>query len=81
MRNHKLIRIFTDNPLQAGKPVQLGKDQSHYLVNVMRLKIADPVLIFNNADGEFKATIAEASKNNVTIQVLKNYANIKHRPM
>lgn len=39
--------------LSIGEAIDLDTAQSHYLMNVMRLKPGDPVRIFNETDGEF----------------------------
>ncbi len=62
-----MIRLFTTVALQKSAQVQLSKDQSHYLVNVMRRKDGDEILIFNGVDGEFLAQIISADKKNCTL--------------
>lgn len=62
-------RLYVDQPLSPGIMVDLGRDQSHYLVNVLRLDEGAPVLLFNNADGEFLAHIEERSKKASTLFV------------
>jgi 16S rRNA (uracil1498-N3)-methyltransferase len=42
--------------------VRLSPDQAHYLTGVMRLAAGAPILLFNGRDGEWRATLAEASK-------------------
>ena len=49
------IRLFIkDIPLAKEQRYALGKSQSHYLKNVLRLKVGDEVFIFNNKNGEFR---------------------------
>jgi 16S rRNA (uracil1498-N3)-methyltransferase len=50
-------RLFVDAPLQAGETVTLGRDQSNYLGNVLRLKAGDAILVFNGRDGEWQAEL------------------------
>lgn len=50
-------RLFVDAPLQAGETVTLGRDQSNYLGNVLRLKAGDTILVFNGRDGEWQAEL------------------------
>jgi len=56
------IRLFVEHPLGEGQTIPLTRDQAHYLFGVMRLGPGDPVLLFNGHDGEWRATVAEASK-------------------
>lgn len=56
------IRLYVDQPLAPGQAVRLSPDQSHYLTGVMRLTAGAPLLLFNGKDGEWRATLADASK-------------------
>ncbi|MDZ7906320.1 MAG: 16S rRNA (uracil(1498)-N(3))-methyltransferase [Cypionkella sp.] len=56
------IRLFVTAPLQAGQAVALDGAQANYLFNVMRLARGAQVLLFNGADGEWRAEVAEAGK-------------------
>lgn len=61
------IRLFVDDPLSEAAALPLGRDQSHYLANVMRLKAGDSVLLFNGRDGEWRAEVTEVAKRAVTL--------------
>ncbi len=56
------IRLHVDHPLGAGQAVPLSQDQTHYLTGVMRLAVGAPILLFNGRDGEWRATLAAATK-------------------
>ena len=56
------IRLFVDAALAPGAEVALAREQAHYLFNVMRRGPGDTLLVFNGADGEWLAEIAEAGK-------------------
>jgi len=51
-------RLFVDATLVTGAAVALGRDQSHYLGNVLRLKSGDGILVFNGRDGEWQASLS-----------------------
>lgn len=51
-------RLFVDALLQSGATVALGRNQSNYLGNVLRLSAGDGILVFNGRDGEWQAAIA-----------------------
>lgn len=57
-----MIRLFVPNDLSAGAGVVPTVDQSRYLTSVMRLSVGDEVLLFNGRDGEWRASIVEATK-------------------
>jgi 16S rRNA (uracil1498-N3)-methyltransferase len=51
-------RLFVRNPLEAGAEIEAERDQANYLLNVLRLRAADSILLFNGRDGEWRAHIA-----------------------
>lgn len=51
-------RLFVDAPLQAGARIALDRGQANYLLNVLRLKAGESVLIFNGRDGEWRAEVS-----------------------
>jgi 16S rRNA (uracil1498-N3)-methyltransferase len=51
-------RLFVDAPLAAGGGLALDRAQANYLLNVLRLKAGDAVLVFNGRDGEWRAEVA-----------------------
>lgn len=57
-----MIRLFVPNDLSAGAGVVPTVDQSRYLTQVMRLAVGAELLLFNGRDGEWRATIVEATK-------------------
>ena len=62
-------RLYVDAPLGEGAEVMLGREQSHYLLNVMRMGEGGRVLLFNGHDGEWAAEIAEAGKKACLLRV------------
>ena len=50
-------RLFVDADLEEGANVQLTREQSNYLGNVLRLSNGDTLLVFNGRDGEWQASI------------------------
>jgi 16S rRNA (uracil1498-N3)-methyltransferase len=63
-------RLFVDAPLGAGE-VRLAKEQAHYLLNVMRARAGDPVLLFNGRDGEWLARIASAERKTAVLELIE----------
>jgi len=55
-------RLFLDAPLSAGVDVTLDRNQANYLLNVLRMKAGDALLVFNGRDGEWRARIEAAGK-------------------
>lgn len=61
------IRLFVDAPLGEGKPVDLAREQAHYLFGVMRLTEGARVALFNGQDGEWTAEAIAAGKRRGTL--------------
>lgn len=59
-------RVYTEAALTDGGEVVFDRDQANYLVNVLRLKRGDGVLLFNGRDGEWAATLNAAGKRSLT---------------
>lgn len=66
-----MIRLHVRNPLAEGGEVELGADQARYLVSVMRRGVGDELLVFNGADGEWRARLAEAGKRGARLALVK----------
>ncbi|MGH6864765.1 MAG: 16S rRNA (uracil(1498)-N(3))-methyltransferase [Methyloceanibacter sp.] len=65
----KLQRLFVKPNLAPGAKIPLEAEQAHYLVNVLRLKQGDKVLLFNARDGEWCASLAATGKKKALLQV------------
>ena len=59
-------RVYLDAPLAAGLTASFDRGQANYLLNVLRLKHGDELLLFNGRDGEWQAQIAGAGKRALT---------------
>ena len=55
-------RLYVRNDLAAGNRIPADREQANYLLNVLRLKDGETILVFNGRDGEWRARIAEASR-------------------
>jgi len=61
-------RLFVDAPLGPGARVDLNREQSNYLFNVLRMAEGARLLVFNGRDGEWRA-VAHAAKKAATLTV------------
>ncbi len=55
-------RLFVEGALSAGAQIACSAEQANYLLNVLRLKGGDTILVFNGRDGEWRARIADVRK-------------------
>ncbi len=61
------VRLFVGAALAQGGVVVGTPAQAHYLLNVMRARPGDRVLLFNGRDGEWRAEIAAAGRRTVSL--------------
>ncbi|MBU6474739.1 MAG: 16S rRNA (uracil(1498)-N(3))-methyltransferase [Alphaproteobacteria bacterium] len=80
MEEHKnLVRLYVpDADFSAGAACALAEGQAHYLRNVMRKSAGDALRVFNGRDGDWRATLAEISKNKAFIKL--NYLISEYKP-
>ena len=71
------IRLYFSNKIQSKLIAHLTKDQSHYVKDVMRLKVGDLLSIFND-QGEWNAKIENYEKNKANIKILEKVRNMKN---
>lgn len=57
-----MTRLYTAEGLNHNAHFSPSPEQARYLLSVMRLGQGDSLLVFNGRDGEWRATVAEASK-------------------
>ncbi len=62
-------RLFVSVPLASGGSVDLDRDQAHYLGNVMRLGVGEPVVLFNGRDGEWSGVLVEMRRDRAVIKL------------
>jgi len=64
-----IIRLYFPDKIQSDLSPHLPKEQTHYIKDVMRLKIGDKLSIFNTL-GEWNAKIESYEKNGVKIKIM-----------
>lgn len=63
-------RLFIDAPLAPETALALDRAQANYLLNVLRLRDNDAVLVFNGRDGEWRTrVVAQGRKSAVLVCV------------
>ena len=62
-------RLFVDADLAEGARAPVSKEQSNYLLNVLRLRDGDPLLVFNGRDGEWRARLACLSRKEAALAI------------
>ena len=63
----KTQRLYVDCALTQQTRVKADRAQANYLLNVLRMKPGDPILLFNGRDGEWLAHVTVEGKKNCTL--------------
>ena len=58
----KWLRLYQDVKLNKDIEYLFSPTAAHYVMNVMRLKRDDSLLVFNGVDGEWQATVTDTRK-------------------
>lgn len=67
--NYTLPRLHVPDDLSANAPIDLPREQTHYLTTVIRKNVGDSVRVFNGAAGEWRAEIVSVSKKSTQLVV------------
>lgn len=74
-RTHKTLkRLFVETPLKPGAVLELDKNQSNYLLNVLRSREGSRVIVFNGRDGAWLAEIGMAGKKTAALTLTRQTA-------
>ena len=70
MREGKaLTRMYFPGQLQVGRRCVLPPPQAHHALRVLRLKMGEPVILFNGDGAEYAAVIVEANRDRFALDV------------
>ena len=62
-------RLFVEAPLAKGASAVIDGGAAHYLLNVMRTKPGDPLLLCDNQSGEWLGIVADTAKRALTVTI------------
>ncbi|WP_415236432.1 16S rRNA (uracil(1498)-N(3))-methyltransferase [Sneathiella sp.] len=63
------VRLYVEASLGLDAGIILDRPQAHYVGNVMRKQVGDPVVLFNGRDGEWLGELQEVRKNHALVHV------------
>lgn len=62
-------RLYVDHDIGAGSVLPLTREQSNYLLNVLRLGPGDGLRVFNGRDGEWQADVVPRGRRDAHLEV------------
>lgn len=70
-RTHKTLpRLYVEQPLSAGSSLELSREHTNYLLNVLRMKTPDALVVFNGVDGAWMARISDDHRKGATLEIV-----------
>jgi 16S rRNA (uracil1498-N3)-methyltransferase len=66
---HRAPRLYVESDLDADRVITLGREQSHYLLSVMRCRTGQIVRLFNGRDGEWRAHLRESTRKEAVLEI------------
>lgn len=66
----RLNRIFQNIDLKEQNIIELDSDASKHILQVLRMRMDEPLIIFNGKGGEYSGKIAEITKNRLKVKIL-----------
>ncbi len=76
-----MSRIFIHQELKENSLLTLKGEEHHYIKNVLRMKVNDPLYLFNGGSEEFTAKITVMDKNSTTLHILASQKGDKESPL
>jgi 16S rRNA (uracil1498-N3)-methyltransferase len=64
-------RIFSPEILNEGRRLELERENSQYIQNVLRLRKGDMISLFDGRGSEYEASITELSEGKITVEIGK----------
>jgi 16S rRNA (uracil1498-N3)-methyltransferase len=77
----RLTRVFVDAPLAAGAKIALRGSAASHVTRVLRLRVGEPLTLFNGEGGEFAGTLEKSRGGEVTVLVGEHSARERESPL
>ncbi len=65
----RIPRVFTEQPLSPGSELALEQRATHYLSQVLRLKVGRELILFNGDGYDYPAVISQAGRRDIVCQL------------
>ena len=62
-------RIYSGQPLQVGITVDLAENAANHVSRVLRMRVGEPLILFNGEGGAFQGKVSALSKKQVQVEL------------
>lgn len=76
-----MSRIFVKQDLKTNSSLSLQSDDHHYVTHVLRMKVGDPLFLFNGGNEEFCGQVQSIGKNETIIKISTSQKVDKESPL
>ena len=77
----RINRVFVDQPLARGAPIDLSAEAAHYIGTVLRMREGDLLHVFDGSGGCYLARIAARRRTTVTIDPVEFLPGERESPI
>ncbi|MGH8541252.1 MAG: 16S rRNA (uracil(1498)-N(3))-methyltransferase [Stenotrophobium sp.] len=74
-------RIFLDQPLTTGDIITLPDDAARHLVQVLRMRVDETLIVFNGTGGEYEAILSSVNKRDAQARIGKFHDVNRESPL
>ncbi|MFH1753793.1 MAG: 16S rRNA (uracil(1498)-N(3))-methyltransferase [Candidatus Omnitrophota bacterium] len=67
-----MSRFYINPGDKKGDRIHVGGKEAHHILDVMRLKVGDPVTAFDGAGGQYKGVIDEVGNKSLVIKIIES---------
>ncbi len=66
----RIPRFYQAEDFQVGQSIELSPENFRHAIQVMRLKSASPIILFNGISGEYSATLLDVAKRSARAKII-----------
>lgn len=74
-------RIYQDQPLAPKQTITVDEKAFHHLVHVLRIKMNEPLILFNGDGLDYVSEVRSINKKNIHIDILSAHPNHNESPL
>ena len=76
-----MYRFYHSNSLDLNQIIILDEFAGHHALRVMRIKVNDPLILFNGDGFEYKAQVNSINKKTINVEILSKEKNNNESPI
>jgi 16S rRNA (uracil1498-N3)-methyltransferase len=80
MKKKSKTRLFVNTQISLNIVINIKEKQHYFLKNVLRAKVNDKIMLFDNKTGEWLACIISINKDSSVLKVLKKNRDLSKEP-